>query len=102
MVYSNTIINHPKKLNLLKKKSEYNHLTIISRVKKKNNKINKFNGSKSCTWIMFHVETDKEVAASKMPPRTQCSGVEEKMKSCCLNWRVHGEETDVLSISVPW
>ena len=34
VVYSNTIINHPKKLNLFKKKSEYNHLTIISRVKK--------------------------------------------------------------------
>ena len=50
---------------------------------------------------MFHVETDKDVAASKMPPRTQCSGVEEKMKSCSLNWRTYGEETDVLSISVP-
>lgn len=79
MIYSNTIINHPKKLNHFKKKSEYNHLTIISSIQKK-----KINGSKSCTRIMFHVETDKEVAASKMPPRTQCSGVEEKMKSCCL------------------
>lgn len=54
-----------------------------------------------CTWITFQTETDKEVAASKMPPRTQCSGVEEKISCCCLDWRRYEEETEVLSITGP-
>lgn len=42
--------------------------------------------------MKFQIAVEKEAAASKMPPRTQNSGVEEKTKSClvCLRWWEEG------------
>jgi len=43
---------------------------------------------KKYTWMKLEIESEKEDAASKAPPRSQNSGVEEKRKSClvCLRW----------------
>lgn len=51
-------------------------------------KIRKLKGS---TWIKLAIETEKEAAASKMPPKTQNSGVDEKKKSCLVYLRLWEE-----------